>query len=70
MHGGDWKTVAVGSGLNGRLGALGFYLGMGHGGRKGERSVDLNERALAGGVEEARWNETKGGSGKWWMRKR
>ncbi len=44
-----WKWIAaVGSELNGRLGALGFYLGVGHGGGKGERSVDLSERALAG----------------------
>ena len=59
VHRWKWKIAAVGSGLNGRLGALGFCLLAGHGGKKGEPSVDLNERALAIGVEEARWSKAK-----------
>ena len=64
MHGGTWKIVAVGSGLNGRLGALGFCLAVGHSGKSGEPSVNLEGFSLAEGVEETKWNEMKGRRGK------
>ena len=52
--------MAVGSGLNGRLGALGFCLAVGHSGKSGEQSVDLDCLALAEGVEETKWSGMKG----------